>query len=278
MSKFLQIFLFCIGLLVMVVSETLAQSGIVKDALTGLPIAFVNIGVPGKGIGTVSDEQGRFDLASNRIAHGDTLRFSIIGYQAHDLIVDLEEVINFTVKLEPTTYELQTIEVLPKDYETKLVGNHLTNQNIHAGFMNNLLGHEIGTRVKIKSRPALIEKIHIYINHCKYDSIFYRLNIYELDGKKPGRNILKSPIYLSYSKEEALEGIVLDIKQHYVMVEDDFFVSVELVKDLGERGLMFAAGFFKDRAFYRETSQARWQKAPMSLGIGIGATILQEIN
>lgn len=250
----------------------------VFDQATSKGLSYVNIGVPGKGIGTVSDFYGNFSLKDQRIQVDDTIRFSAIGYQSRDMVFSalLEYCEQGSIPLTAIDYELPTVEVIPRDYKMKKVGNHMDNQSVQAGFMNNLLGHEIGTRMKIRRKPAYIEKIHININVCEFDSIFYRLNIYDMEKGKPGAILLHEPIYLSYSKKEALAGIVLDVSDRYIRVEDDFFVSVELVRDLGEKGLMFSAGLFADKGFYRKTSQDRWQKVPLTVGIAIGATILQE--
>ncbi len=61
----------------------------ILDFNTREPIPFVNIGILGKNIGTVSDANGQFtlDIPQAEMVPSDTLRFSSIGYQSLDFLV-----------------------------------------------------------------------------------------------------------------------------------------------------------------------------------------------
>lgn len=269
------ILLSCVSLTGLIAQSISCQ---IVDADNKKPISYANVGILNKGVGTVSDHKGYFTLNLSESKNSDTIRISYIGYKTLDLSsADLMKYCHSgSIKLIASSYELAEIEVLPKDYKTRRVGNFYENKGISAGFQNNLLGHELGTRMKIRNKPAFIQSIQINISRCDYDSIFYRLNIYEMDGKNPGANLLREPIYLAYSKEEALAGLTIDVSKQYIQVEDDFLVTVELVKDLGELGLMFKAGLFGDKGYFRTTSHDKWQKIPVAIGVSIGAIILQE--
>lgn len=251
--------------------------GKVKEVNSHQGISYVNIGIIGKNIGTVSDEVGNFELSTAAAQTTDTIQFSMIGYKSR--IFTVQELTDFykqekIVTLEKQAYDLTEIVVIPKDYKTKIVGNTTNNKAMSAGYETNNLGYELGVRMKIKKRPTYIEQIRINVAKCTYDSIFYRLNIYEMKGKTPGENILKEPIYLSFAKEDIEDSIILDLSDKGVYVEDDFLVSLELVNDLGVRGLYFCAGVFNNKTYYRETSQGAWGSVP--IGIGISAKIRQE--
>lgn len=251
--------------------------GKVQEATTPQGIPYVNIGIIGKNIGTVSDEAGNFELSTTAAQATDTIQFSMIGYK--NRIFTVQEFLDFykreeVVTLEKQAYDLTEIVVIPRDYKTKIVGNTTSNKAMSAGYETNNLGYELGVRMKIKKRPTYIEQVRINVAKCTYDSIFYRLNIYEMKGKRPGKNILKDPIYLSFAKEDIEDSIVIDLSDKGVYVEDDFLVSLELVNDLGVRGLYFCAGIFNNKTYYRETSQGTWNSVPV--GIGISAKIRQE--
>src|SRR6476646_7698139 len=51
------------------------------------PLAYVNIGIVGKNIGTVSDEQGNFSFTLPEQCDEDHLRFSMIGFQSREFTV-----------------------------------------------------------------------------------------------------------------------------------------------------------------------------------------------
>ncbi len=252
-------------------------SGVILDSETKQILSYVNIGIAGKNVGTVSDENGKFALEISEEMKNEQLKFSFIGYE--DKILNISGIISgkeeLTVSLTPTVYMLEDIIVKPKNYKTKIVGNTTKSQGIEAGFSEHLLGYEAGVLMKIKARPTFIEEVVFTINNCSYDSIFYRLNIYEMTKNGPGRNILRKPIYISYSKEDLEETIVVDLTELNVFVEDDFVVTLEHVKDLGDGVLNFSVGLFNGGTWHRETSQGGWKKLGIA-GLGISALIKYE--
>jgi hypothetical protein len=57
-------------------------TGVVINSGNNQPIEFVNIGIAGKNVGTVSDVNGRFTLSVDPEFYDDTLLFSVIGYDS----------------------------------------------------------------------------------------------------------------------------------------------------------------------------------------------------
>lgn len=253
-------------------------NGKIIDDDTQKGLAYVNIGVLNRTTGTVTDIAGNFNLNLDMVSKGDTIRISFIGYESKDIIVtDFIALLKKTssVTLISKKYDLTEVVVIPRDYIYKIVGNTSNNKNIQAGFANNNLGHEVGVWMKIKKRPTYIESVSFSIAQCTYDSIFYRLNIYKIEKRRPSENILKEPIYLSFAKEDLTERMEVDLTPYNIYVEDDFMVSLEIVKNLGEGELNFSAVIFKAKAFFRFTSQSKWEKAP-GISIGVSAKIRQE--
>jgi hypothetical protein len=256
--------------------------GTLVDAATQSPVAYVNIGILNKSIGTVSNDKGVFAFEiSKQVKPSDTVMISMIGYESQIFKVsDFQKTLQqkSTISLTSKSYDLSEVTIIPKDFKTKLVGNQRRNENMSVAFQNNNMGHEMGVLLNIKKRPTYIEKVFINIISCTYDSIFYRLNIYEYDKKtkRPSKNVLQKPVYLSYTKAETQQTLEIDLSHLSVLVQDDFVVSVELVKDLGEGDINFSASFFKSRGFARGMSLGGWQRTLFRIGPGIYAQIRYE--
>lgn len=62
-------------------------SGIVFETTGETPVEFVNIGIVGKNIGTVSDQNGKYTLQINPEYQNDTLRFTCIGFHSYSVKV-----------------------------------------------------------------------------------------------------------------------------------------------------------------------------------------------
>lgn len=254
-----------------------AQSiqGQIIDEATSEPIPFVNVGILHQQMGTVSSEMGDFSLSLAGFSASDTVKISCIGYEPQLYTIAKAKAIpaGFTFRLKSKEVMLEEVVIVPKDYKLRTVGNDNTPDFMQAGFTENKLGYELG--VKMKSRkPAFIEEVYIEIANCSYDTIFYRLNIYEMIDGTPGRNILRKPIYLTYTNEEIQELLTVDIKDQYVRVDGPFIVSLELVKDLGEGKLMLRTGVMNNATWHRQTSQAEWNS--IRFGVGISALINEE--
>ena len=61
--------------------------GTVQNTTTKSPIGYVNIGIIGKNIGTVSDEKGNFVIELNDKYDKDSLKFSMIGFKNLQFVV-----------------------------------------------------------------------------------------------------------------------------------------------------------------------------------------------
>ncbi len=146
-------------------------------------------------------------------------------------------------------------------------------KSIQVGFGENLLGKEIGVLIKNK-KMAIIESIFMNFAECTYDSIFFRVSVYEYRSKKEITNVLDVPIYLSISKKEALNRVEIDVKKYNILVNGDFLVSVEHVKDLGIGQLLFSSKL-GGKSFGRSTSQSDWENAPIRVSLGVNALVEQ---
>lgn len=84
--------------------------GVVSDAKTGLPLEFVNVGIPGNSSGAVTNAKGFYQLTLK----GDdsvTVRFSFTGYEPQQHRVARRGRTELDVKLKPSATQLQEVEV-----------------------------------------------------------------------------------------------------------------------------------------------------------------------
>jgi hypothetical protein len=163
---------------------------------------------------------------------------------------------------------MQKVVVFPREYAEKVVGNPNPIKKAYAGFANDSLGYEMGIRVKIKKRPTLLKELRLHGLAASYDTVFYRLNVYEMKNGNPGPNILKEPIYITLT-DFTSEDIVIDLIPYHIMVQDDFVISLEYVRELGEGSLTLRTGFLSGKTFFRKTSQGEWHSIPLGLGMSV---------
>lgn len=96
-------------------------SGIVIEVMTKKPLPFANIFLKKQLIGTITNEEGKFDLYFSQEITNDTLLVSFIGYK-HQLIAANSIKSPLNIFLEPSVMDLNEVVVrpLPPTYYIKL--------------------------------------------------------------------------------------------------------------------------------------------------------------
>lgn len=261
-------------LLLMLVHLLPAQTRIdcsIKDGSTAEPLEFVNVGIPGKALGTVTDDKGHFVLNVPDSLAGQKIRISMIGYRTVDYgcaqLGQLRE-----VKLEPVMKDLQEVTVSAHKTKIKIAGNDTRGTFLTAGFTKNNLGAEMAVKIRVKQPGTELRKFFVNVVNNKLDSVpLFRINIYKPDAKgAPGENILNKNIIVSPPGRTGL--VEVDLKPMHIVTNEDLFISIEWIKDLGDvKGLYFSAKMGGE-TWYRMASQGDWHSVS-ALGIGLHAEI-----
>ena len=275
MNRKTPLFLFVFLLGIAVLNAQYILQGQVIDALTKDPLPFVNIGVLKKELGTVSNEDGFFFLEVPDVYATETLRFSMIGFDARDFqVAELETILlsnNTLVLAEQTTFLEEVVLTAEKKWDTRISGNSSTSKLLITGFTSNQLGNEIALFVKVKKTPAYIDGIQFSVVENIYPEVRFRVNVYSSEYRFPDENILKENIFVTLKQSEGL--ISVDLKEYDILVDDDVFISLEWIdEDLGSEGLWFSAGVFGKSIYARSTSHAEWKKQ-RGLSLGMSVTL-----
>lgn len=249
-------------------------SGRILSSENSEGISYVNVGIIGRNRGTVSDESGNFSIKIDSSFIYDSIRFSMVGFENHTISV--RQFISDTTRnfyMDPVSYELPEIEVRYHRPKRQIVGNPVDTDRLRSGFADNSLGSELGI-MAVARKKALVKDINLNIAVCTYDSVTYRLNIYLVEDEVICNNILKEPIYLSFSKNSLSDIITIDLQKYSIVVEGDILISLEMYKDLKEGKLLFRTEFFTGETYHRKTSEGDWTKSPGIVGIYLNTLVL----
>lgn len=240
-------------------------------------IPYVNIGIVGKGIGTVSDFEGNFKLSLPDSLNNQILRFSCIGFKpVTSTVIAFKSRFNTgnaSIIMEENIFSLNQVVVKPKVFKTKILGNENNSKAAVAGFVTNDLGSELGVIMHIKKAPTFIEKININLAYNSIGKIKFRMNIYNMKHGEPDSIILTQPIIVVTEQKTGI--LTVDMKPYNVSVTSDFLVSLEWIENYGNENLRFCTGLLNNNCLYRKTSQDAWHNARPA-GIGINAEVVYE--
>ena len=301
---------FCFGLMCVLVNTLFSQelNGFVKDKnQKGIP--YVNIGIPAKAFGIITDENGFFKFKITTEKDNDTLQITSIGYFPVVMsIADFKKSCskNTPIILSEEVYQLETTTVRPDEYETKVLGTttvaDLECVNLSGlrqkdtasirrykekGLSEKSAGIEIGNKISIKKgQQTFIDKIQFKACLGENDTAIFRINIYS-EGKTTKRvltpigmvkvinsnNELKEPIIIkSIGKTQVHE---IDVSKQNIEVTDDFIIALECIyasnsqMNIGAKPAMFGS----TDLLIRESIMDEWVKVPMINLTFIAATV-----
>jgi len=238
------------------------------------PLGYVNIGIVGKDIGTVSDANGYYSINIDPQFDNDSIRFSFTGYSPVSIKVADFKKQSHLINLKPQVFNLNEVVIKPIRIKRKILGNKFK-VYFQAGFRDNNNGYEMGVLLKIKKR-AILHKVSIKVANCSYDSVCVRLNIYKKTGKKDFVNVLQEPIYFSWKAPKGsftLNANLSESKWGNIVVEGNTLVTMEFIKDLGKGHLYLASGMIGATSYCRKTSQGKWKSLPVKLGISVDTEV-----
>lgn len=260
-----------IGILVLSVLFTSVFSqkncnGILLDSTTAQPIEFANIGIVGKGFGTVTNENGEFNFVVPDSLSSSPIKISMIGYKSKTLSLSKFSE-SGKIKLAQSATNLNEVAVSAKKTKVKILGNETKTTSMTAGFTKNTLGAELAVKLNIKHPKTHLRKFYLNIANNSIEKPIFRFNVYNKDEKGlPKDNILSQSIIIEFKETKGL--IELDLTPYNLYVDDDVFISVEWIKDLGDvKGLFFSTKMVGSATYFRQASQDKWSKIPIGVGL-----------
>lgn len=244
--------------------------GVLLDSTTNKPVEFANIGIVGKGFGTVTNENGEFNFTVPDSLEKESIKISMIGYKPKTL--------NYAaisaqpkIRLAQAVTNLNEIAISVKKTKVKIAGNETKTTHVTAGFIKNTLGAELAIKLNIKNPKTQLRKFYLNIARNSIEKPIFRFNVYNKDENgKPKENILTQNVIIELKENTGL--IELDLTPYNLFVDEDVFISIEWIKDLGDvKGLYFSAKLVGSPTYFRQASQDEWHK--IAAGVGLYAEI-----
>jgi hypothetical protein len=237
--------------------------GVTKDK-NKQTVGYVSIGLPGKNLGTVSDDQGVFSFVVPDSLKNEYLIFNHVSYHTIKLLP--EEVNRVSViQMEEKITELPDISVVPPKTSPKWLKKGF---KIPGYAYAEDLGEEWGIHLKIK-QPALLKQVQLEIKACTYDSVKIRINMYTFksETQEVGEFLLSEPLYKTVGKSSKNKEYVVDIPEWISVAQEEILLSFEFVHYFGEGYIHLPV--YKGSGYFKTVAMAKWEKAPFNSGISI---------
>ena len=248
------------------VHSQITLKGNIRDAKSNSPLAYVNIGISKKNIGTTSQENGWFSIkipAENLL---DTLRFSLVGYEQLEVAINtLSADKTVEIKLNEKAAWLKELKILGGKPVEKSYGIKKRGGPIH--FTDGMFSQddifEIGQLIKLGSSPAQITSANLYVDSDTEDSASFRINFYRYDKDKPSGRIVEKSILQKHLVKNG--WLRFDLTQAEIVLDGNFIVAIECLPNPGKMGkpLTYEVKLGgSSKSFYRRNSQGQWNTPP----------------
>lgn len=241
-------------------------SGRVIDSSTGKGIPYVNIGIVELKLGTMSKDDGSFRLSLTDEYSGHNILFSSVGYDSKEVqFGDFDA--GMTVELNPSEVLLDSIVIEGKGkIKDEYFGHRIEKTRGGIGLGDWEPGDEIAARIDI-NKSVYIKEVNFVIDQALGDSMKFRLNIYEVLGGKPGKNLIPRNVFIH---DKIKEGVyTVDVSGLNLVVEDDIFLALEyLIVDQKENyaGILFRFDANRKGNMYsRKGPDSKNARGPFSL-------------
>ena len=255
--------------LLLISGAAIAQpiSGRITNAATLEALPFVNIGVVGKALGTVADEQGAYKMIFQEALANETVRVSSMGFAPRNILLR-ELAAQPNVALTPEAVALGNVQVKGKALfrRTHMLGNTGNSENVTFTLNNRDLGGQVGTVIKLSRRPTRVKSATFNIAHDAPGQVTFRVNLYRLDakGNPSDAKLLRREVIVT---APVVRGpMTVDLSADQLVLDEDFYLSVEMLKweGLPAGGATFAfsasLGYNNNQIYTRKTSQAAWER------------------
>ncbi len=263
-------------------------SGKVWNFKNNEPLAYVNIGIKNKTVGTVSNKNGLFKLVLNdKVTSKDTVFFSYVGFKTKKYLVSELKKIKVPILLQPQNMELDEVVVSSKKIklESKKIGRTSKGLGLmHANFysyyekdVDDRLSKERGMKFKIR-RNCHIKDLNFNITSNEFKSLKFRVNFYNIKDGLPTDLIVQENIIFEI-KDNFSGWFKIDLEPYKIYFKEEIeeiAVTIQWLASVkaNEKSKYFAistAGSPIHTAFFREKAMDSWNKGGQNLSYYLNA-------
>lgn len=248
--------------------QNVTITGLVKNT-EQQPLSYVNIGVVGTSIGTISSPDGSFALYLNEsVDSNQIIKLSHIGYEDQEWrIAQLLQKDQVVIAMQAKSLVLNPIAINASKLTSKTMGFQKTNTRMNVYFSigkqpNQNLGASVGKKFKVKKEKIHLDTLDFFIRHNNFDTVRFRINIQELEQGKPANFVHQKEIIVELTDQKS-GWIPVDLSPYAFVMEEDFVASVEWIYS-SQKGkylqMPIAMPVVGSTHFYRFGSQNEWKR------------------
>ena len=262
-------------------------SGVVHNFKNNEPLAYVNIGIANKTVGTVSNKNGLFKLSLNdKVTSKDTVVFSFIGFKTERYLVSKLYTSNTislhqeNTALDEVVLSSKKIKLKPKKIGRSSKGLGLTHANFYSYYekdVDDRLSKERGMKFNMR-RNCHIKDLNFNITGNDFKSLKFRVNFYNVKNGLPKDLIVQENIVFEI-KDNFSGWFKVDLEPYEINFREavgEVAVTIQWLESVkeNEKSKFFSistASSPTHTTFFREKAMDSWTKGGQSLSFYLNA-------
>jgi hypothetical protein len=254
--------------------------------INGNGLSYVNAGIINTTYGTVTGMDGNFSIYfEDAVLHpGDSLRFSMIGFQPFAMALGSipSDDRQLSVTLQSAEYRLEEVIIAEAGLIEVVEGNDnitttMSNNMAISGLPGQNLGAEVGRKFHFKGKMHHLRKLNFYIRYCNFDTVVFRVNIYQIEDGKPGRLLINDNILFSlYNHRKG--WVSFDLAPYRLAFDSNVIIALQWVGQ-SQKGTLLGFPITVPSPgavhFYKFGSESRWKKF-ISMSTAMNVEALRE--
>jgi hypothetical protein len=236
------------------------------------PLAYVNIGIYNKQIGTVTSSKGDFSINNiNDSILKDSLIFSFIGYKTKKILVkNLVTKKESKIILKNQIQELDEVLVIANSTKDFTKGRRKS-KSLYSIFFAapesnySYLGTEIGRKFSIGSKKSsFLKEFKFFIKENNFSKAKFRLTIYTINNKTPHKIVNSENIYME-CKNNFTGWLSIDLVNYKLNAREDVIITVAFIEGSADGDelslpLLISPGSMH---YFRFRPESNWYKYKM---------------
>lgn len=209
-------------------SDTKVFHGVVTS-INGELLPFATVGIRGKNIGTVSNEDGSFSLQIASVNFKDSLCFSYAGYEDLYLPIDSLRKSSKEIRVHLNSVSLPEVVVVTGLQKIRKIGVK-SRTPLLWGYAGKEKYFEMAQLIEITQQSKLLNiGFFLVAPKERNDSADVRINIYDVDNGLPGRRINTQNIMQRIAPQTG--RTLISVEKYNMYFNHPIFIGVEILPD-----------------------------------------------
>ena len=250
-----------------------AQRGCQLVDENGSPVPYAHVYLSTVQQGTLTDEEGRFELPWEELAPSTPIVFTCLNFE--DLASTVGEVraagdAACTFTLRSRAYEIGGVEVRADrvNFATKKLGVPPPGRFSRTGYNFSSRGWELGVLIENEGRCRLRD-LTLFVSNVKADSFHVEINLYDYNAGAIGDKLQSNRIFATITRADANASYAVPLFGEKLYIDGPFVASVTMLDDTKEVTTMLEASPKKKYEGYRHRLDGQWVPYELSPSISV---------